>query len=367
MPTDHEPPVALALAAARGYGKIAPDNATGDVSGDAADARTGARHEQSAGGRLTKRQPLAEGQTEELRTEEPMTRLRVPYLLAAVVLTLGVGIAPSQAQSPTKPAKPKVAFCTGQKDGKYEELGKTMQRYVRAAEIEVVNTEGTLDNLDRLAAGSCQVAVVQPDGLSLFKRQSGKSLDFEYISKAHAEYVHLYCHKDADIDRITDLRGKKDALVVLGPRGSGSWIFWSNLVAEDKKYEPVPTTTADTMKRAAATVESDPKACMVVISGLRSKSTNYLNDNYAPTLRLARADDRDLKSVKDAAGKPLYAFAEIPEGTYPAIRPNDRDEIDTISMEAVVIADRALSAEVKDELTGAAKDALKLMSRPQGK
>lgn len=296
-----------------------------------------------------------------------MTSVRSPRLIAAAVIALAIAAPVAHAQSPAAPAKPKVAFCTGQKDGKYEELGKTMQRYVRAATIEIVNTEGTLDNLDRLAAGTCQIAVVQPDGLSLFRRQSGKSLDAEYISKAHAEYVHLYCHKDADIDRITDLRGKKDALVVLGPRGSGSWIFWSNLVAEDKSYEPVPTTTADTMKRAAATVESDPKACMVVISGLRSKSTNFLNDNYAPTLRLARADDRDLKAVKDSAGKPLYSFADIPEDTYPAIKPNDRDEIETIAMEAVVIADRALSAEIKDELTGAAKDALKVMSRPQGK
>lgn len=301
-----------------------------------------------------------------------MIRLRssrrpAPLRFALAVAAIAAAAPAAQAQSPAPPAKPKVAFCTGQKDGKYEELGKTMQRYVRSAAIEIVNTEGTLDNLDRLAAGACQVAVVQPDGLSLFRRQSGKSLDAEYISKAHAEYVHLYCNKDAGIDRITDLRGKKDALVVLGPRGSGSWIFWANLAAEDKKYEPVPTTTADTMKRAAATVESDPRACMVVISGLRSKSTNFLNDNYAPTLRLARADDRDLKAVKDAAGKPLYAFADIPEDTYPAIKPNDRDEIETIAMEAVVIADRALSAEIKDELTGAAKDALKVMARPQGK
>jgi len=268
------------------------------------------------------------------------------------------------AQAPAKPAKPKVTFCTGQKDGKYEELGKTMRTYVRSAELEIVNTEGTLDNLERLAAGACQVAVVQPDGLTVFKRQSGKSLDAEFISKAHPEYVHLYCNKESGVDRITDLRGKKDALVILGAQGSGPWIFWNNLVAEDKTYEPVPTVVADTMKRAAATVESDPKACMVVISGLKSKSTLFLNDNYGDTLTLAKADDRDLKNVKNWAGKPLFTFAPIPEGTYPNIKPNGRRDIATVSMEAVVIADKTLSAEIKDELTGATKNALKVMFRP---
>ena len=132
-------------------------------------------------------------------------------VLATLGLLFGLAsVAPAaRAQAPGKPTKPKVTFCTGQKDGKYEELGKTMRTYVRSAELEIVNTEGTLDNLERLAAGACQVAVVQPDGLTVFKRQSGKSLDAEFISKAHPEFVHLYCNKDSGVDRITDLTARR--------------------------------------------------------------------------------------------------------------------------------------------------------------
>lgn len=207
-------------------------------------------------------------------------------------------------------------LCTASAKGKYYENAGKLQGMLRGkVSIEPIVTSGSEDNLRRMIEGSCDAAFVQADAaLSFRKSNPGASLNIETVTPIQKEYAHLVCNKDAGVDAIKDLYGTKKT-VIIGKPGSGSAITWYGFGTAEKRYQPIPTSDVDG-DLALTRLNTNAAQCMLFVAGLKSGTMQTINDLGKGRLKLVKLNDGDLDSAKDAQGKPLYRYEDIPGGTY---------------------------------------------------
>jgi len=115
-------------------------------------------------------------------------------------------------------------LATGARSGGFYLLGMELAATLRAkgpGTLEVIETAGTVDNLDRLRRGEVSLALVQGGGLgALLYPGDGTAAEppIVGISTLARQYVHLIVPADSDIRTLRDLAGKR---VGVGQAGSG--------------------------------------------------------------------------------------------------------------------------------------------------
>jgi TRAP transporter TAXI family solute receptor len=213
-------------------------------------------------------------------------------------------------------AAPAVNLCTASESGKYyENAGKLHGMLKGKLAINPIVTNGSEDNLRRMVDGSCDAAFVQADASLYFsKTNPGAALNIETVTPIQKEYAHLVCNTDAGVDAIKDLYGTKK-VVIIGKPGSGSAITWFGFGTAEKRYQPIPTSDMDG-DLALTRLNTNRAQCMLFVAGLRSGTMAKINDLGKGRLKLVKLNDGDLDSAKDAQGKPLYRYEDIPGGTY---------------------------------------------------
>ena len=88
-------------------------------------------------------------------------------------------------------AEPSLTLCTGGAKGNYFFSGMQIREQAKGAlNVEVINTKGTWDNLQKMARGECDAAIIQGDGWSVWNaRNKSASLDLERVDVLYKEYV----------------------------------------------------------------------------------------------------------------------------------------------------------------------------------
>lgn len=213
-----------------------------------------------------------------------------------------------------------VRFCTGPDGGNYDFSGIQVKRQAAGlVPIDLVQTKGSLDNLDRIAGGTCDAAIVQSDAYGVYMRQhSGAILNVERGRVLYPEYVHLVCNKAAGLSKITGL--KKGMTVLVGPNGGGSSVTWDSFrMADPKRYGDVATLPIGGKRGLGLVDEGTDATCMLYVAGLASQSMNEADDfaEKSGHLDLVATNDSDVEKMKDAKGQYVYEDLSIPSGTYP--------------------------------------------------
>jgi TRAP-type uncharacterized transport system substrate-binding protein len=248
---------------------------------------------------------------------------------------------PSLARA--EPAKARL--CTGVHDGNYEFAGIQIAQQAKGSlAVEVVNTQGSLDNLARLDRDECDAAIVQSDAYGVYLKQNSRSaLNLEKGRVLYQEYLHLICNPQAGLSKITQLT--KNQTVLIGPLGGGTSTTWESFkLADPKRYEPIPTLPIGGLRAVNMVQEGSEAACMLFVTGLRSNQINEANQvalSSKGRLQLIATDDRDLLKVKDPKGRLIYSKATIPGGTYPGgLQPSSimGSSVDTVAVDAVFVA-----------------------------
>lgn len=236
-----------------------------------------------------------------------------------------------------------VRLCTGGESGNYFAAGKMIQKMAIGLEIQVVETQGTLDNLNRTldmdanAPEACDAMIGQPDGAVYVARQSpAKVRNLRPVAKLHTEFLHVLCSKKSGVDDLSDLSGSTDYTVAIGEKGSGSWLVWQNIIAEDESYSGVPVSVEGGIL-AISSVSNDLATCMLVPAGLHNGTVNLADSNFADTVTLIDAQDKDFNDAVDIKGEPLYEWMTIPSGTYRNLQTGFfGSSVDTIGWKAQV-------------------------------
>lgn len=212
-----------------------------------------------------------------------------------------------------------IRLCTGAGNGVYYQAGKAIQKMAGSG-IEVIETDGTFDNMNRLLdKDECDAMIAQPDGPVYLARTSpAKAKQIRQIAPLHREYLHVLCSKESGLKDLGYIAGGKHSLAV-GPNGSGSWLIWQNILEEDESYKSVPVTPEGGII-ALSSVASNDTTCMLVPAGLNNGTVLEADSLFAASVVLAHANDKDFNDALDITGKPLYTYKDIPSGTYPKLQ-----------------------------------------------
>lgn len=245
-------------------------------------------------------------------------------LLAAVALAPSAWAESSgggPAVIPPAGGKPHLNLCSGPDGGNYQLSAQQVLKQGRdRLDIKIVDTKGSMENLDKLAAGECDAAPVQNDAFRVYKvKYSRDAGGLERAGPLYQEYAHLVCNRKAGISRVTDLMSNKFG-VAIGPGGSGSSVTWDSWVLADKRYGQAPTVPLAGLRALEKVKLGDEAACMVFTAALNSAFVKGDVNNAGEYVHLIKANDGDFDNAKDEKGQPIYHYADIPGGTYPKIQ-----------------------------------------------
>lgn len=255
-----------------------------------------------------------------------------------------VGLAALLAPGTALAQSAHIKFCTGPEGGNYDFSGIQIKRQGQGAiAVDLQNTKGSMDNLDRIAAGTCDAAIVQSDAHGVYlKQHPGSVLNVERGRVLYPEYLHLVCNKEAGLSKITGL--SKGMTLLVGANGGGSAVSWDSFrLADPKRYNEVATLPIGG-KRGLGMVEDGKDAtCLLYVAGLGSTSMREADDfaEKSGHLKLVATDDSDVAGIKDAKGRPVYDSTSIPSGTYPRAfqtRSLTGSSVGAISASAIIIS-----------------------------
>lgn len=247
--------------------------------------------------------------------------VRAPFfLLAAAGLSLTALTLPAAAAEPGA-----LRICTGGPSGNYTFAGKEIAGRLASTfkEVKIVPTGGSLDNLRKLVSGECDMGFSQSDVADLYRIENPSAMSVLYPFKTiYTEYTQILCPTKTGWTKLSDLAEarKKGAPVkmIVGPNGSGPAETWrairqSNPDAYDK-IERVPDSPDIT---AASKVKDSADTCMLWVSGLNSGDMVSANDmsvrtrDHKPALSLISVDDKNVFSIKDSNGQPIYKSEKV--------------------------------------------------------
>lgn len=237
-----------------------------------------------------------------------------------------------------------IRICTGGETGKYyqtaAEIGAQLKGSVK---VEVVSTNGSLDNFQRLSDGTCDAAIVQSDAYGIFTATNPAArLNVERVVPLYEEYVHLVCNRESGVHSVRDLLKKPDARVLIGPNGSGTSVTWQTWGKQAEAYLKVGTDPIGSTRAITRTVDGTDASCLLFVAGLRSGTMNEVNELGKSSLGLVSIDDGSFDDVKDPKGQQVYTFKDIPAGTYPNLQNygflGGQSNIPTLAIGAILIA-----------------------------
>lgn len=273
-------------------------------------------------------------------------RRSIPGLVIGAALALA-------APSPADAQPVALRLCTASATGNYHAAGELIAKALDAGKValELVETDGSWENLEAMAAGACNGAIVQVDAYLTFREEHNRSvLDITRPEHLYDEYVHLICNAAARVDSLAYMKSAVGGPTLLvGQPQSGHATTWRfirllGLGYGDVAYEEVGG------EDAAQRLGTQTPACLLQVSGLRSKFLAGL-DKAPPDLRLVPVQDPELLDAK-ISGLEVYGEATIPADVYPNLQAGA--PVKTLSVSARLIVDSAWA-----DANGAAFDALR--------
>ena len=231
-------------------------------------------------------------------------------------------------------------LCTGGTKGNYFFSGQQIKAQAQGdITVEVISTRGTWDNFIKMSENTCDAAIVQADGWSVWNaRNPNAALTLERVDVLYDEYVHLYCNRESGIDEVGDLEDNSGKFTILtGKNGSGSQVTWRNFIIEDDDYGPehvaqLPLGGARARTKVKAGIDAQ---CALYVAGLNSSFMKKVEE-LSQWVRLVDVDDGDFNDTVDPAGNRVYTFKTIPEKTYPGLI-DAVFSLDTVAVKAVLV------------------------------
>lgn len=153
--------------------------------------------------------------------------------LAALVAALMLSGCALGGEEPLEPRVLQVA--TGNSQGVYARYGDGLTRAIGAhvprLSATVRHTDGSIQNLQLLAAGRVDIAFALADSAADARAGSGRfrrPVDVVALARLYDNYVQVIVRDDSDIRTLQDLSGK---LVSVGARGSGTALIAERVLA----------------------------------------------------------------------------------------------------------------------------------------
>ncbi len=204
---------------------------------------------------------------------------------------------------------------TGSAAGSYIEIGKNLAKLVEGG--KVLESKGSIENLERLASGKADIGIVQLDAYAWFAgKHPKKAAKIEVIGTLFKECIHIAVNKEGKVQDEDDLQ-QEGATIAIGKQGSGSAVTWDYMMKLEPGYKKSAVVFKGGSRAFAKLLLSDKKGASG-IDAIMWVTRPSLNDKYLkmvmenPKLTMIEVDDKDLNDTYKPLGRPIYEFQDLP-------------------------------------------------------
>ncbi|MFE7112441.1 TAXI family TRAP transporter solute-binding subunit [Streptomyces sp. NPDC057575] len=244
-------------------------------------------------------------------------RRRVLQMCAAVAVVFGLllwWLQPLGQPAPTGT----LTFSTGVRSGVYQRYGERLKgdlaRDLPKVSIRLQTSEGSQQNIARVATGKADFTIATTDALATYLRSGKPGADrLRGCVRLYDDYIQLVVPRDSEVRKVSDLRGKR---VGVGQRGSGVRLVADRLLTAAgldpaKGVTPVPAGI-DTMPEQ---LEDGRLDAFFWSGGLPTSAVQELSDRFA--IRLVPLEAPLVKKLQGAGGSArYYRSAMMPADAY---------------------------------------------------
>ncbi|WP_170006758.1 TAXI family TRAP transporter solute-binding subunit [Bacillus fonticola] len=241
-----------------------------------------------------------------------------------------------------------LSLLTGGSTGTYYPLGGAMAQIIEdetGINTDSPSTNASADNMNRMAAGEAQLAFSQTDVASY--AVNGEVMFEEPIDSIQAigalypETVQMVTTADSGIESVEDMAGKK---VSVGAPGSGTYASAEQILEiHGMTMEDIEAQNLD-FSESTEGIQSGTIDAAFITSGTPTGAVEGL----AATVDVRIIPISQEKIEELIAAYPFYAEEIIPAGTYGL-----EEEVTTVAVLAMLVADASLSEDVVYDVTKA--------------
>ena len=186
-----------------------------------------------------------------------------------------------------QPAPPdSIRIATGQQEGAYYLFAKQYQERLKQEKIQldVLNTAGSIENIQHLISGEAQVAMVQGGTTSLTEAERG----LRSLGSLYFEPIWVFHRKNRSVLHLTDLTGMR---IAIGSEGSGTRALALQLLADnDITPSNTPLVTLSGQAAADALLAGDIESAFFVASPMSPVVRTLLDSDQIKLMSFERAD-----------------------------------------------------------------------------
>ena len=178
-------------------------------------------------------------------------------------------------------------------------------------EVKLLESRGSLENLQRLGAGEAQLGFAQLDAYAQYLKSGGPPL--EIVVSLGQECGYLVVKKDGKVTSEKDLRRVKEAIIAIGEEGSGSAITWqymTTLVPDYRNARIVYQGGTRALNQIGTPGGPDAFLFITAPDHLEHKLIQAVNANKE--LRFVDMDKGGLDAKLPDNNKPIYEFGTVP-------------------------------------------------------
>lgn len=257
----------------------------------------------------------------------------------AILLGLVLALAGTAKAAPAP-----LTFCTGGEGGFYESLGQAIGKAITrntGAQLEVLNTGGSVENAQLMKDGDCNIAIMQADVVTSMPLPS----DIK-VSDAHTEVVY-WLHGRSGVDDFGKM--EKDSIAekyaFAAVSGSGALVTVRNWITTDKDYEGARIVEFEDWYSAAEAVAQgyvSKAGVRIEIAGMlyigrAGKITTDITEDFGNQILIGEVNDSSFASAKDVNSNPLYTACSVDSQAASGLKTSTTLAPDTYCLRAQVV------------------------------
>ncbi|MEU3305391.1 TAXI family TRAP transporter solute-binding subunit [Streptomyces sp. NPDC006678] len=245
----------------------------------------------------------------------------------------------------------RLTFSTGVNSGVYQRYGELLKgalaRDLPKVSIDLRTSEGSQQNLARVASGEADFTVATADAVAKYQRDARPGADrLRGCARLYDDYVQLVVPRGSPVRTPADLRGKR---VGVGQEGSGVRLIADRVLTAAgldsvRDIDPV-SAGIDTMP---GLLERDELDAFFWSGGLPTRAVQDLSDRFP--VRLVPVDDELIRRVH-ATGEATryYHSAVIPSDAYP--KTSARAPVQTVAVANLLVTTDRADPELTEQFT----------------
>ncbi|MCZ6677050.1 MAG: TAXI family TRAP transporter solute-binding subunit [Candidatus Poribacteria bacterium] len=231
-----------------------------------------------------------------------------------------------------------LTIATAGKGGEYYAFGETLAQVITKhqpkIQIRVRETEGSLKNMILLHAKAVDFAIVQSD--------TPATLSARAVASLFPEMFHLIAAKEADIQRVRDLKGKRMAVM---PAGSGSHRIFNQLIQHHG------LTTEDfqhVQLRPENVLNAFDQGIIDAVFHIIGLG-NHMTRDLLETGRVKLVPIDGVMGMR--VSQPYFEATHIPQAAYSGYPPIPERNLPTASVRAMLLAHYQVDKSIVHEIT----------------